>query len=285
MLSRPQLRFLSLLALVFAVVQASWLEVNINGLGAKEIFGRQEPGTAVAEDTAGGGSAQPTQNAVSESASVAPSTPATPASSSRPANTPTAPASSSASTTASSPETTPSQPASSASATPTQTSTPESSTPSSTGKDTTTQSTSARPTATTAVVVTTIVTTISGSVFSSVASSTITTELPAGTAALNSDGSEKSSGMSTKTRNTIIGVVVGIGGAIILGGLAIVAFRIWGRKRKNDESDGLMEFGEHSRHEKTGSGSVPGGTNPFQSTLENYHNPARNGNVNASANF
>ncbi|CAL3972179.1 unnamed protein product, partial [Diplocarpon coronariae] len=142
-----------------------------------------------------------------------------------------------------------------------------------------------RPTATTAVLVSTIVTTISGSVFSSVASSTITTDLPTGTAALNSDGSAKSSGMSSKTRNTIIGVVVGIGGAIILAGLAIVAFRIWGRKKKNDESDGLMEFGDHPRHEKTGGGPVPGGTNPFQSTLENYHNPARNGNVNASSNF
>lgn len=90
--------------------------------------------------------------------------------------------------------------------------------------------------------------------------------------------------MSTQTRNTIIGVVVGIGGAAIFAGLFVVAWRIWGRKRSQlDESDGLVG---------TGFGTAPGekpvaGTsaaNPFQSTLETYHNPAR-GNVNASSNF
>lgn len=87
--------------------------------------------------------------------------------------------------------------------------------------------------------------------------------------------------MSTKTRNTIIGVVVGIGGAILLGGLFIVAWKIWGRNKKEDENDGLMGGYDpvSAGIEKTEGGSAP---NPFQSTLEGYHQPGR-GNV--SANF
>jgi hypothetical protein len=89
--------------------------------------------------------------------------------------------------------------------------------------------------------------------------------------------------MSPKTKSTVIGVVVGVGGAIVLAGLFVVAWRIWGRRKNEDESDGLMGFRSGSAgHEKSNSvsGNAP---NPFQSTLENYHNPARN--VNASSNF
>jgi len=89
--------------------------------------------------------------------------------------------------------------------------------------------------------------------------------------------------MSSKTKSTVIGVVVGVGGAIVLGGLLIVAWRIWGRGKKHDDSDELMSFGTgpvNDGHEKGGSAS---GTTPFQSTLENYHNPAKQ--VNASSNF
>jgi hypothetical protein len=90
--------------------------------------------------------------------------------------------------------------------------------------------------------------------------------------------------MSQSTKTTIIGVCVGIGGAVVLGALFFVAWRLWGRKRIGDESDGLMGFrsGVNNGHEKSNSGSGPA-LNPFQSTLENYHNPARN--VNASSNF
>lgn len=91
--------------------------------------------------------------------------------------------------------------------------------------------------------------------------------------------------MSPKTRNLIIGLVVGIGGAAIFGGLFIVAWRIWGRKKNNDESDGLMGFrGGSAPGEKPVGAAAGPQANPFQSTLETYHNPAR-GNVNASSNF
>jgi hypothetical protein len=78
--------------------------------------------------------------------------------------------------------------------------------------------------------------------------------------------------------------VVGIGGAAIFAGLFVVAWRIWGRKKSNDDDDGLMGFRSGSAGQEKTSNVSAAGTNPFQSTLENYHNPAR-GNVNASSNF
>jgi len=89
--------------------------------------------------------------------------------------------------------------------------------------------------------------------------------------------------MSSGTRNTIIGVCVGVGGAIILAGLFAVAWRVWGKKRRGEaaEADGLMmDNGRGFGHEKSSSVS---GANPFQSTLESYHNPANN--VNTASNF
>jgi hypothetical protein len=112
-----------------------------------------------------------------------------------------------------------------------------------------------------------------------------------------SDGDDdgSSSGMSTKTRNTVIGVVVGIGGAIVVGALGLVAWRIWGRKKHNDEADGLMDFDESNSRpnsngpyhsvEKTEYGSVGSAgpqRSPFASTLDTYHQPTH---VNASSNF
>jgi cytoskeletal protein RodZ len=96
-----------------------------------------------------------------------------------------------------------------------------------------------------------------------------------------------SGGMSTGTRNIVIGVVVGVGGAIVLGALAFVAFRVWGRKRGADENDGLMNYNTGyapmDKPEGGSSGGVaPAARNPFQSTLESYHQPTQ---VNASSNF
>ncbi|KAL2161286.1 hypothetical protein VTH06DRAFT_8506 [Thermothelomyces fergusii] len=92
---------------------------------------------------------------------------------------------------------------------------------------------------------------------------------------------EPSSGMSTQTRNTVIGVVVGVGGAIVLGGLALVAWRIWGRKKPQEESDGLMDYNS-AIESKPDSGGPGAARSPFQSTLESYHAPTQ---VNTAANF
>ncbi|KAM6523636.1 hypothetical protein FSOLCH5_004251 [Fusarium solani] len=128
-----------------------------------------------------------------------------------------------------------------------------------------------------------------------------TTSVTTSTPGLSSDGSDSSSGMSPKTRNTVIGVVVGVGGAIVVGALAVVAWRIWGRKKHNDEADGLMDFNETNNSSGHGINSTNGayhavektepasigsaggpGRSPFQATLDNYHQPTQ---VNASSNF
>jgi len=111
---------------------------------------------------------------------------------------------------------------------------------------------------------------------------TLTSEtLSTTTPGLAGDSSGQASGMSTQTRNTVIGVVVGVGGAIILGGLALVAWRIWGRKKHQEENDGLMDYGSAIESKPESGGSMAGRT-PFQSTLESYHAPTQ---VNTAANF
>jgi hypothetical protein len=106
---------------------------------------------------------------------------------------------------------------------------------------------------------------------------------------LSDDGDSGSSGMTPKTRNTIIGVVVGVGGAIVIGALALVAWRIWGKKKQAEENDGLMAYdntayggAEHKSEISHSPSASTSQRSPFQSTLENYHQPS---NVNASSNF
>lgn len=141
--------------------------------------------------------------------------------------------------------------------------------------------TTAEPVTSTSVIV---VTATDGSVSSSTAVS-VSTPTPGLNEADNSNGS---SGMSTQTRNTIIGVVVGVGGAIVLAVAGLFAWRIWGRKKANEENDGLMSYnnGAEGKSEvgglNAGSTATGGGRSPFQSTLESYHAPS---NVNASSNF
>jgi hypothetical protein len=130
-------------------------------------------------------------------------------------------------------------------------------------------------------VVITTVKTISGSVVEQTYTTTPTVA-PSTSPSLNSSGgSSESPGLSPAARNTIIGVVVGVGGAILLLGIAAVVWRFWGRKKRghdNDEDD-LMNTGTavgtaNREMAPTGSGT------PFQSTLDQYHQP-----VNAASNF
>lgn len=141
--------------------------------------------------------------------------------------------------------------------------------------------TTAEPVTSTAVVV---VTATDGSVSSSTSVS-VSTPTPG---LSESNSSSGSSGMSDQTRKTIIGVVVGVGGAIVLAVGGLFAWRIWGRKKANEENDGLMSYnnGAEGKSEVGGlnAGSTQAGSarSPFQSTLESYHAPS---NVNASSNF
>lgn len=142
--------------------------------------------------------------------------------------------------------------------------------------------TTAEPVTSTSIIV---ITATDGSVSSSTAVS-VSTPTPG----LNesSSSSSGSSGMSPQTRKTIIGVVVGVGGAIVLAVGGLFAWRIWGRKKANEENDGLMSYnnGAEGKSEvgglNAGSTQTGGARSPFQSTLESYHAPS---NVNASSNF
>jgi hypothetical protein len=101
-------------------------------------------------------------------------------------------------------------------------------------------------------------------------------------ASLSNGGSDSNGGgLSSSNKKIIGGVVGGVGGAILLGGIAIVCWRIWGRKKHITDDDADLMAG-------TGSalGDKPAGSSansPFQSNLEQYHNPG--GRPNAAANF
>ncbi|KAK1971989.1 hypothetical protein LY78DRAFT_14854 [Colletotrichum sublineola] len=140
---------------------------------------------------------------------------------------------------------------------------------------------STTPQPVTSTIRTVIITTNSAGQATSFTSESTVTSTPG----LNEANSgDSSSGMSTQTRNTVIGVVVGVGGAIVLGALGFVAWRIWGKKKHAEENDGLMEYNnQYGNEPKAEIGSAQGaGRTPFQSTLESYHAPNQ---VNASSNF
>lgn len=86
--------------------------------------------------------------------------------------------------------------------------------------------------------------------------------------------------MSESNKKVIGGVVGGVGGALLLGGIALVFWRMKKRQsRVTEDDDDLM----------AGTGAALGdkpantGASPFQSNLEQYHNPG--GRPNAAANF
>ncbi|KAI4121370.1 MAG: hypothetical protein LQ338_006402 [Usnochroma carphineum] len=97
-----------------------------------------------------------------------------------------------------------------------------------------------------------------------------------------SDSGSSKSGLDSSQKRIVIGVVVGVGGAILLGGVAVVAWRIWGRKGHNidDDNDLMDSHPGSSGHEKRSSVS---GHSPFRSTLDQYHN--HGGPVNTASNF
>ena len=91
-----------------------------------------------------------------------------------------------------------------------------------------------------------------------------------------------SSGLQPSQKRIIIGVVVGIGGVVLLGGLALVAWRIWGKKKNlaDDDDDLIGSQLSSLGQEKPNSASD---NSPFRSTLDQYHAPT--GPVNTSSNF
>ncbi|KIN08135.1 hypothetical protein OIDMADRAFT_175004 [Oidiodendron maius Zn] len=237
------------------------------------ILGRQDNGLSGLDSVLNGN--DPTDS--SSSTDSASNTSSTPTSSTSDTSTPTS------STTP--PTTTPSSSSSSSTSSTAQTTTTPSSSSSSSSSSPTSspsQSSTTPPATTTTPPTTSPSKTSSDSSTSS--SPTSSSASPSNSASLTDNGSSSGGGLSSKTKNTIIGVVVGVGGFIILAGLGLVAFRIWGRKKADEDNDGLMSYQiGNVGHEKTNSSSGGATSNPFQSTLETYHNPARN--LNASSNF
>ena len=241
-----------------SVAEATFIDVNLVGRVVKELQGRQDE---TAKTDAGATTGTPPLKTTETPAQTTSSSETTLSTSTTQGKPPATTTSATSSSSSSSSKTGPSS-----------TSAPASSTepPSSS----TTQSSESLKVETTTKVITT--TNADGSQV------TYTSEsLSTATPGLASSGSGQASGMTTQTRNTVIGVVVGVGGAIILGGLALVAWRIWGRKKHQEENDGLMDYGSTAEKPETAGGSMATRT-PFQSTLESYHAPTQ---VNTAANF
>jgi len=106
------------------------------------------------------------------------------------------------------------------------------------------------------------------------------------TLAKGGSGGGSSSSMAPQTKAIIGGVVGGIGGAILIGGLAIVAWRLWGKK-KREQAAAVDDFGMGTagsprdslgREKQTSASSHA----PTLST-SSYRNP--NGAVNTASNF
>lgn len=248
-----------------SVAEATFVDVNVVGRDGMAIEQRQGGG-AKGDPTDDSTTTTSTKTTETTTPKTTTSTVTTPTTSSTPADPTNTSSTKTTSSTSSPTKTTPTQTSSSSSPTD-----PSSSTSS-------TQSVSETP-----MVITTQVTITStladGSHVTLTTPQVMTTKAP-GLVGDNNGGGQNS-GMSPQTRNTVIGVVVGVGGAIILGGLALVAWRIWGRKRHQEENDGLMDYGSTVESKPESGGSMSGRT-PFQSTLESYHAPTQ---VNTAANF
>lgn len=106
-----------------------------------------------------------------------------------------------------------------------------------------------------------------------------TTDTPGLNASKDNGGS---SGLSNSQEKIVIGVVVGVGGAIILGAVGVVFWRLRRRRRAQHDEDADLMSGT-----AVGSGTremapSPASGTPFRSTLDQYHNP---GPVNPASNF
>lgn len=247
-------RLLNLLVValsVFAIVQATYVDVRIIETRSHALVRRQKDGTSVDAD------ADPTTDP-----STSDNKPTKTDETTTPSSTPT-PTDKTTDKTSEPPSSTEKDPTSSK---------PTKSTPSSSEK--TQESSSSPPRSTVTHIVTQ--TNEDGTKTTKTEVSTPTADLQDG------GGNNESSGMSPQTRKIIIGVVVGVGGAIVLGGVGLIAFRIWGRKKSQREHDDMGFDTGYQPVEKADAGNSPAGRSPFQSTLESYHAPSQ---VNTASNF
>ncbi|KAL4873500.1 hypothetical protein BDV12DRAFT_160149 [Aspergillus spectabilis] len=182
----------------------------------------------------------------------------------------------------------------------TTTTTTSSSSTTTTEPTTTTETTSDEPTSTTTSTdddedtetstptVTTITTTqtIDGTPVPTTFTSTNTDEASEATKSPGLSGSsdDSDSGLDSNQKKIIIGVVVGVGGAILIGAIGVVAWRLRARRRnaQDDDVTDLMSGTAVGSGVREKAPSPTAGGTPFRSTLDQYHNP---GPVNAASNF
>ena len=99
-----------------------------------------------------------------------------------------------------------------------------------------------------------------------------------------SDGNNSgSSGLTDNQKRTVIGTVVGVGGAILLAGLALVGRRVWTKRRAAVPDDDDLVGSPPSASVPEKGASTGGGSSPFKSTLDQYHTPAQP--INTASNF
>ncbi|KAI7291730.1 hypothetical protein KC315_g19618 [Hortaea werneckii] len=110
------------------------------------------------------------------------------------------------------------------------------------------------------------------------------------------NGGGDGTNLSTSSKKILGGVLGGVGGAILIGGIAFVCWRLWGKKHKPEplpqEEDEMLDSRDDSisreKMRRGGSNGLPldglGGSegDPMQED-EGYRNP--NGRVNAASNF
>jgi hypothetical protein len=92
--------------------------------------------------------------------------------------------------------------------------------------------------------------------------------------------------MSPKTKAVVGGVVGGIGGAILIGGLAIVAWRLWGKKKRAREAavdDYGMGTAGSPRDSLGREKQISASSHAPTLSTDTYRNP--NGAVNTASNF
>lgn len=110
-----------------------------------------------------------------------------------------------------------------------------------------------------------------------------TTAAQSGSLATGGTDGSGSSGLSSKDRSIVIGVVVGVGGFLLLLGVAFVCWKIWGRR----SNGGLGRIGSHddgsTTMEKNAALSldVDDTSDVFRANIEQYHAPRPN----TAANF
>ncbi|KAF3054776.1 hypothetical protein GL218_07418 [Daldinia childiae] len=152
------------------------------------------------------------------------------------------------------------------------------------GGDDTTEVPQTTPPPTTSTFITVITSTDAAGQTHVSSSSSVIVSTPSPVA--DTSGENKQSGLSTQDRNTIIGVCVGVGGAIVLVAAGVLFRRLRNNKRSQEENEELVSYGDGFGGPGTAEKSEPSGStagrSPFQSTLESYHAPTH---ANAASNF